>query len=347
MDINFDNLSGKKKEIYESLWGNMKFSAEVSLTGKTDYSYEFSNATKNATKAVSDKLSDIFELRDKSLFENKFAMVCSGNGGELKNMTTLHSSALCALLFFYNMTEKNKLTFATMELNDIIFYDSIFEFKNKVIGGCYPSNVDVVLIGEYKKSGKKVLFFLESKFSEYILGITKANSKYEIGKSYFNNCYTKCIYKEDVLKKINIDLDISKDKHHLVPREDKYIEGIKQIVSHYVGIRNLIDKKFCEKNDEDVLEKVKDVLKSNPKILLGEIVFDNFSAQVQDKLLNSYEKDYKLIAEKLNEIDKDLNDIDKRITVLKKPLRYSMFKEVDFKLDEKVSKYYSLNKAST
>ncbi|MCR5766753.1 MAG: hypothetical protein K6G09_12365 [Treponema sp.] len=139
---------------------------------------------KNTTQEV----ADFFEKSNKELFLKKFQMVCSGSGDEIKKITTLHSSSLCALLFFYNVTKTNKLIFPYSELHDIEFYDSLFEVKNQVIRS--PSNIDVVLIGENKK-GSKVIFFLESKFSEYILGINKKGDKFELGKSYVDLCDTK------------------------------------------------------------------------------------------------------------------------------------------------------------
>ncbi len=38
MDVNFDELSGDKKKIYEYLWADTKFSANVSITGESSYS---------------------------------------------------------------------------------------------------------------------------------------------------------------------------------------------------------------------------------------------------------------------------------------------------------------------
>ena len=330
MKIDFNELSGKKKEIYEDLWKDNPFSADVVLSGKKDYSYEFFNAM----QVTSDSLSDIFELNDKSLFREKFAQVCSGSGDEIKKITTLHSSSLCALLFFYNVTENNQLSFHGSELSDIVFSDSIFEFKNKVIRS--PSNVDVVLIGKNKKSNKSALLFLESKFSEYITGMTKANRKYEIGKSYIDKCDTKCIYQKEILDNFNITLDkTNTDKYYLIPSTDKYIEGIKQMVSHHVGIRNLITENFCDKNDDCSHKKITTALSEEHEIFLGEIMFDGFPTQKD--ILNSYSNDYKKIAQELNS-----NFPDCGVKVLNEPLYYSMFKKIDFNVDKKVHQYYKI-----
>ncbi len=330
MDIRFEELSGDKRKIYEYLWKNTKFSAEVNISGESSHSYEFFNVVENTAQ----KLSEIFKISNKELFLKKFKMACSGNGDEITKITTLHSSSLCALLFFYNVTKTNKLVFPYPELKDIEFYDSLFEVKNKVIR--FPSNIDVVLIGENKEK-KKVLLFLESKFSEYILGITKKGNKYELGKGYVDSCDTKKIYCDETLTTFGLKLDKSKkDKYYLIPDSDCYVEGIKQMVSHHVGIRNLLTSGVYDKNEKEVKNNLKDILTEKPQVYLGEILFDNFDIS-QTELLNNYENDYSKIANLLNESFDNHG-----VKVLKKSLRYSIFNEMNFKLDDMIRDFYKI-----
>ena len=332
MNIDLKELSGDKKNFYEYLWKDNSFSAEPILTGKTDHSYEFFNVIND----VSIKMAELFDLQNKSEFYKKFKMSCSGNGDEIKKITTMHSSSLCALLFFYNVTKDNTLTINYPGLENVVFYESLFEVKNKVIR--FPSNVDVVLIGyNINNEEEKVLLFLESKFSEYITGITKKGKSYEIGKGYIDSCDTKKIYCSEVLEDFGLKLDTSHhDKYYLIPDTDKYVEGIKQMVSHHVGIRNFLQSGPYNKNDEEVIQKLKALLndKDKLKVILGEIVFDNFPEKQLQKL-DEYEKDYLKISDLLNSIYNDCG-----VKVLDKTLRYSLFKNNGFKLDKKVAQFY-------
>ena len=153
--IDVNELKNKEKQIiYKHLWANRSF--------------------------VSESLANNFGIeKEKDVFIKKFEMSCSGTGGELKKITTLHSSSLCALLFFFNV---DTMPLKMRGLENCEFTQSFFEFKNKVIR--YPSNIDVVLLGKNKITNKKVILFLESKFSEYITGINKKDTKYKIGKAY-------------------------------------------------------------------------------------------------------------------------------------------------------------------
>ena len=201
----------------------------------------------------------------------------------LKKITTLHSSSLCALLFFFNVDNK-KLVIPS--LSEYEFTESFFEFKNKVIR--YPSNIDVVLLGKNIKTGKKVILFLESKFSEYITGIGKIKaSKIE---SYFKtDRYSAPIY-ESIDKEENFDFDFNKKDGFY--NSKKYNEGIKQMISHYYGIRNFMKKPA---DNEDVYKNIRNY--EAEEIILGEILFDNFAKdnKLEDKLKKAFNSPFYLL----------------------------------------------------
>lgn len=200
MKINFKEFSGKKKEIYEFLW-NKESDFEVVKKGEEDISYEFTLG-KKIIESMIDIFCTNFKITNKELFATKFRMACSGSGNEIDKITTMHSSSLLALLSFFNVTEKNKLTIPG--LDGYLFEKSFFEFKNKVIKS--PSNVDVVLLGK-NKNGKKVILFLESKFTEYFTGVTKKDGEFEVGKSYFKDgTFSKPIY-DKVVNEFNLELE--------------------------------------------------------------------------------------------------------------------------------------------
>ena len=327
--IDFNDLKSQKKEIYESLWKNCDFDFEVAKKGVTDPSYEIAFSDKTLIDFVGDKIALSFDInKNKDTFAKKFQMACSGSGDELKKITTLHSSSLCALLFFFNVDNKKLIIPSQSEYE---FTESYFEFKNKVIRS--PSNIDVVLLGKNIKTGKKVILFLESKFSEYITG----TGKIEVSESYFKSgCYSAPIY-----NCIEKDKSFNFNKENGFNNSEKYNEGIKQMISHYYGIRNFMKKPA---DNEDVYKNIREY--GAEEIILGEILFDNFAKDsgLTEKL-NNYKSEYSKLAEIINE----QYDIDKtkpeniKFKVLTESLVYSDLQEYisDF---PKIKKFYFGNK---
>ena len=187
------------------------------------------NGSKSASFVIEDNyndrlfdfLVDRFGIVDKALFRKKFDQAISGDGNEAKKMTSVRSSSLCALLFFYNV-ENKPVTF-DIDGQKIKFDKSYFEVKNKVFNK--PSNMDVVLVSERNEH----ILFLESKFAEYL-----DNSAIEISNTYLDNKLSKEIYKEAIDNKL-IDKINGKYK---TTKDYQYVGGLKQIISHYVGLQN-------------------------------------------------------------------------------------------------------------
>lgn len=161
-----------------------------------------------------------FKLTNEEQFRKKFVESISGDGDELAKNNALHSSSLCALLCFYNVKTNH------LVLNDIVYDDVYFEFKNKVVKN--PSNMDVVLTGK-DKNGDESILFIECKFSEF-LG-TKSS---KLGETY----------KKEPFKHIFDGFQYEKRK--------VFQYGLKQLVTHYIGIKNFmtedpIEYKKCMK----------------------------------------------------------------------------------------------------
>ena len=315
--IDVNELKDEKKEIYNFLWANKEFDFNVVLSGEGSHSYEFEFAGQDLMSYVGESLANNFEIeKDKELFKEKFKMACSGTGDEIKKITTLHSSSLCALLFFFNVTESHPIRIPGYE--NYVFTSSYFEFKNKVIG--FPSNIDVVLLGKNAETSKNVILFLESKFSEFIMTRQK---RLEIGSSYFKKgSFSEPIYQKLKDKKI---LDFDENTSCLISCSDKgqYIDGIKQMVSHYYGVRNFIKGDFYKK-DNPCREKIEN--HSAKEILLGEVLFDNFGNDIKEHYLKPYEEDYCKLAKIINEQSKELNG--KKFKVLENSLHYSDLEEI-------------------
>ena len=284
---------------------------------------------------VLNKLRDVFDIKSDS-FKEKFEMAISGDGQEVKRISTLHSSSLAALLLLYSVSEDNKLK-CTLDGKPYTFFDSFFEVKTNVIDS-HPSNMDVVLVGK-NSEGKDVIFFLESKFSEYLnsgmcnnisiayrniykeLGLTKEDKPipgilFEIGKGKEN---------EDCLQIKSTD-----------SRTPHYCSGIKQMISHYIGVSNFINK-GKDAMDANQIPKMKTIvdLRDSADIILGEVLFafDDKIDKGKTKF-HSYSSIY-------SDLAKVLNKKSSKLFVLPKVLTYQDLLK-DFKIDSKVKDFYQL-----
>ena len=258
------------------------------------------NGSKSASFVIEDNyndrlfdfLVDRFGIVDKALFRKKFDQAISGDGNEAKKMTSVRSSSLCALLFFYNV-ENKPVTF-DIDGQKIKFDKSYFEVKNKVFNK--PSNMDVVLVSERNEH----ILFLESKFAEYL-----DNSAIEISNTYLDNKLSKEIYKEAIDNKL-IDKINGKYK---TTKDYQYVGGLKQIISHYVGLQNYKNREDSYMrsyySDDDSRLKVYDKAKWN--IYFTEIVFKlkDFETQYERYHLGSMK-----LFEILRKEDKDIKYLD-------------------------------------
>lgn len=181
-----------------------------------------------------------FDVKTEQEWLNLFYMVISADGNEDRKICTLHSSSLLAFLFFGGISPKN-----TLNIGDSVYDDVFFEIKNKVFPDARatdkPSNVDIVL---YSSTEKKLLY-IESKFTEYLShGKAFAAKKYReafskflpyfkrkidiISETRFISTRTNRSGKKQTIEGFNMKLP---DR-----RTDEYMYGIKQALSHIIGI---------------------------------------------------------------------------------------------------------------
>lgn len=192
-------------------------------------------------------IKDVFKIDDPT-FCSKFVQAISGDGQEANKITTLHSSSLASLLVFYSVSNDNPIY---MRVNDKEekFIESRFEVRNEVSPGSGNySNIDVVLLGE------NCIMYLESKFSEYL-----GSKPVEVKKvDYYNKIYERL---SGILKEAGVHLVEKESKRFLESIEDKsfYNEGLKQMISHYLGVTTELMK-----GDDQF---------SGKKVVLGEILF--------------------------------------------------------------------------
>ncbi len=220
--------------------------------------------------SASETLKNIFHLESTN-WERCFTEAVSGHGNELERIMTLHSSALLPLLCFSQVSTEKPLTY-----DGINYVQVFFEVKNKVFYG--PSSVDVVL-----KSEDGDLLFLESKFTEYLEG-----EKPKIKEKYFTfyrsilsgHCDfpIKLVFprkwKDNGEEVIGYSLRTiySDGKDKLA-----YCEGLKQCLSHLIGIAKGPD------NSEARHWKAAET---------GKLTFGTILFQVRGESFNIYKKLY-------------------------------------------------------
>lgn len=223
-------------------------------------------------------LIEVFDIKAADLFRTKFNEAATGL--ERSRITTLHSSSLAALLLFHAVSDKNPI-WIPIAGEPKKFTEVKFEVKYSVddTDKKTKSNIDILLSGE-DASGKKDILYLESKFSEYLESATAKIS----GREYYKTIYASLKAKGLKLEIGGLDSDVI-----YLKGGGLYYEGIKQMVSHYMGLRteyNRVNSSIKGKN-----------------IVLGEILFDFGDASHQ--MFISYEEIYSSLKDALEQIVKD------------------------------------------
>lgn len=192
-------------------------------------------------------LKDIFGIEN-NVFCSKYGEAISGDGQEATKIMTLHSSSLASLLVFFSVSKDNPI-FVPINGKPEKFNNVQFEVKNEVDENSNNySNIDVVLYGD------NCILYLESKFSEY-LGSGSVEVK---DTKYYTDIYEKL---KQTLSNAGVSLQPIKSKRYLTGNDGPfYCEGIKQMISHYLGLRTEIKKGY--------------LTKENRRIILGEILFN-------------------------------------------------------------------------
>lgn len=196
------------------------------------------------------KLSSLNTIFGTSIKCQQYDTVANGEGNEEEKIDTVYSSSLQSLLVFHNVNENNKII-----IGDEKFDKVIFEYKNKVIG--YPSSVDVVLMNDH------AIAFIESKYLEIVRDSNNCGKKV-VGISYFGqneNGYNGIGLTKEELDEMKIEYNYPKSSDNISDEqpylkcvkglskysqsigkiEDAdyvYSEGIKQILSHVIGINS-------------------------------------------------------------------------------------------------------------
>ena len=260
-----------------------------------------------------ERIISVFNIENPELFRIKFNEAVSGDGDEAKKMTSIKSSSLCALLCFYNISKNGR----HIVIGNTEYTNSYFEVKNQVFNN--PSNMDVVLTSD---SGE--ILFVECKFSEYL-----STSPIEISAAYEDNEISGKIYRK--ASKI-----LYKNEEGKYESKDSYVGGLKQIISHYVGLLNFKGKGNDYMSGYNQAERIRnDIHKGTfKKISFIEVVY-----KLNDSELVKYFDSYHSKSKELIQILKEQND---GIDFLEPTSYQKAFESNQSVLDKTVKEFYKL-----
>ena len=332
----------KCNPIYREFFSKSKLEARVEKTkwrGRdSSNSFCFINPEvkyKQRENVVFKKLKEVFDIQSDS-FNNKYYMAISGDGQEVKRISTLHSSSLAALLLLYSIS-KNKELKCSLDGKDYTFNDCFYEVKTNVKDSHY-SNMDVVLVGKNSEN-KDIIFFLESKFREYL----KTGMCNNISLDAYEEIYDKLGLNNYAIPGLHFVNGTGKDNEKCLQIKSdtpQYCDGIKQMISHYIGVTHFIDKgvEAMDPKQKSYFEKLDELRKNGADFILGEVLFAFDDTVDKGAIkLSKYSSIYEKLAKKLN----DNPDKPSNLHVLPNVLTYQELL-AGFELDNKVKAFYQL-----
>ena len=296
---------------------------------------------------LANRINYTFSLKENPITEiDLLKMAVSGKGHEGEKITQAHSSSLQAFMIFRKVKEGNPIRI------DNIKYDQVlFEVQHKAIG--YDSYIDVAL-----KNDNGDVLFIESKLFEVVRDSKKEGS-FVVGPSYFskheNGYQEKLKFSFDDLKEIGIDFPLeskmygenaSAIKKEIIQKSENkdgyskinalpegkwvYSYGIKQILSHVIGILN------CEEYEK------------TPKKVRFAYLYNKLPGyeknDAQNKL-NDYIKHIKKVYEKLKERNPELENLLSNPILTYQGLYNDERNKIYFNsVGEMVCQYYQLDK---
>lgn len=274
-------------------------------------------------------IAEVFEIKD-SLFRESYDAVVNGEGNEIKKIKSIRSSSLLGLLAFYKVHSGKRIK---LQINidgtivNFVFSEVVFEKTNRVF---HPSlglsSIDIALYGT--ANGEACVLYLESKFTEYLERKdmdVKINDKKEV--VYPISSKYSSFYKQNIRNIPGLSITVEENKGVALKSSDEeqhYCEGIKQMVSHYIGAQNS-DDRF-----------------KGLKVFLGTILFDfsvyDCNVDKNRSILDNYSKMYMELAKRLNSLGTE------GLYVFEKPFTYQDFfsNDQEYRLDKAVKEYYQL-----
>lgn len=273
--------------------------------------------------------AEMFGIMPDDSWCKAFKIVTEGQGAELYKINSLISSSLLSLLMFHklflNTTNDNYIYIKLPDIKEAVRFDKcFFEVRNRVVR--LPSCVDVVLYS----SENNVMFFLESKFTEY----TRVKKEDFYGKGYIT-LYSSYLqpYLDNVLE---LGRTILKGKEKLRIRAksgERYIEGVKQSISHLIGLIRGPFQTGTGYYPDSYHSEYSKLYDDANKLYYGTILFDPRKMNLDGSIYEDYVKLYNdTVGRYGDELVQGIRDWDrgskksydkeKQIVVLRKPLSY-------------------------
>lgn len=259
--------------------------------GSREIPWELHQGKYDLAQAKAYALIERFGIKEdeKGTFIERFKEATSGDGGELKRITTLHSSALLALMCFWRVDGNHPI-----HIDGVDYTKVFFECHNMVINGRKPSNVDVVLVSK----DETTILFLESKFTEF----------YHPGKVMLAAPYRP--FYDELVKLWEGSLTISGEPGEefalnlINPKrgEAEYLAGIKQMVSHIIGVMR-------GPEISQATEEYKQAFKKSSKIIVGTILY--YPPQTDDG--KKYHRYVRLYHKRIGKIGSDIISVIKKV----------------------------------
>ena len=218
---------------------------------------------------------NVFPAAREALTSGKFHnMFMAGDGHELEDYTdkkgvlhlahakSIYSSSMLAYNFFYWVSPEQPLV-----LRDTTYDKVYFEVKFPVLAknsngsrNNSPSNMDIVLISD----DCQTIFCIESKYTEH------KNHK----KAIFTDAYFKpsCYYKDNPYRTSFIKYALRYNE-----KKNGYFAGIKQNISHIIGITNILHDAdalaWFKENNPFIEPKVLAQINQNTEIIFTNLLY--------------------------------------------------------------------------
>ena len=303
---------------------------ERSPDNKTFYAGHAATSS-DSPESIREQIRFAFNLKNCANFNDAFAAAACGAGNEWREINQLNSSSLLAFLCFYGVSKNNEITIHNRKYNHVLF-----EVKSplpKIKGFKQPiSNMDVVLLNHETKD----VLFLESKFTEYMFSSKPEVSAYysDFYKKLFNPKFNGFSYAETNDGKIKW---ISEK-----PRASMYLEGVKQMYCHYLGILNSSNIGDQPKSAHPYWNK--NTISREMNLRLGTILY-KFDKDVDAKgKYESYEELYAQLISRLKSECGTSSNISFEDSIITYQEIFNRDKSnQNFKLDQVVREFYCLS----
>ena len=247
---------------------------------------------------------------DKTLASPRFENAASSR--ELREINQLNSSALLAFLCFHKVSKDCPVWINKEKYTDVLF--EIKSYLQSYRRSTPRSNVDVVLLNETNA------LFLESKFAEYLTPRPyKVKPYYRDSPQAYNNLFGKTInWDAHTSSHEKFSINFDQDSCLWKSSMPVYLEGIKQMICHYLGISYQVE---LRKNNKKIQQICKDwrchkLNDTKIKLKLGEIVFKFPTATGKDGTpdFDLYSAAYKELYEQIHSKTKELTILDDLLT---------------------------------